>query len=153
MITIQRVDHTKTNHQVPTLQGPNPIQHSTSSFQRSETHHFPRVYPSQSFEKTPPSCFCSFQLALRVAIFGSFDSRFCVCRFENKPVPDPALERRRSLADGRVGEVVEAMLALVLVLVVALPVLPVEALEASDSYVSKSKYIFTWRSGIGERSG
>jgi len=64
----------------------------------------PFVYPSQSFEKTPPLAACSFQLALLPAISDPPESLFCDWRLEKRPEPDP-LERRRSLTVGGLFEV------------------------------------------------
>lgn len=48
-------------------------------------------------------------------------------------MPDPALERRRSATDGRVGAAFAAPLPLPLALALAAP-LPAEPVEASEPY-------------------
>lgn len=62
----------------------------------------PRVYPSHHFENMPPLAACSFQLARRIAMSAFVDSRFCVCRFEKRPL-EPAELRRRSPKPGGLG--------------------------------------------------
>lgn len=98
---------------------------------------------------------------------GSFDSRFCVCRVEKRGPPEEALERRRSLTEGRVGvSLLLAPLLLLLLLLLVLPVEEVVVLEPCWSRVSlvtklSSTYqihgvrdkTFTYTSSVGHHFG
>lgn len=135
-LQFSHINTMRKHHTTKQPQSPKPINWHKIPKSQGRILHLPRVYSSHSFEKTPPFCCCSFQLARRVSISGLFDSRFCDCRFENNPVPDPALERRRSATDGRVGAAFAAPL-LALALALAAP-LPAEPVEASEPYTRRN---------------
>lgn len=91
-----RIDHAKNQTQTSKSKK---IKNSRATSKKPQPY-FPRVYESHNFEKKLPFSRCSFQLARRPAIEASELSRFCVCKVENSPAPEPPLERRRSLTVG-----------------------------------------------------
>jgi hypothetical protein len=81
------------------------------------------MYPSHHFAKTPRLAACSFQLARRVAISAFVDPRFCVLRFENRPLEESTELPRRSPVSVALGKASSTRL------------LPFEEVEVLESFI------------------
>jgi hypothetical protein len=118
---------------------------STQKIQKNKTESnyllpLPRVYPSHHFAKIPRLAACSFQLARRVAISAFVDPRFCVVRFENRPLEESTELPRRSPMPGALGKASSTRL------------LPFEEVEVLESFILGVRFaleMYIWTDGYG----